>query len=69
MMPFHWHVADLALKQVRSKQQSVRSVSINVRSLSGLPRRDEGGRSQHFFAGAVSIGAFEVSRWRLRRTR
>jgi hypothetical protein len=41
----------------------------NVRSLSGLPRSDEAELSRAFPTGAVSIGTFEVSRWRLRRSR
>lgn len=40
----------------------------NVRALSGLPRKKKwGGRGR--VVGAVSIGSFELSRWRLRRTR
>jgi len=46
-----------------------RFVLINVRTLSGLTRRDEAELSGRLAAGAVSIGAFERSRWRLRRTR
>jgi hypothetical protein len=38
-------------------------VLINVRSLSGLPRYHDGGVCSSF-RGAVSIGSFEVSRWR-----
>jgi hypothetical protein len=41
------------------------SVLINDRSLSGLPRNRNVGR----VVGAVSIGSFEVSRWRLWRMR
>ena|SRR2546426_8460124 len=44
------------------------SVPRNVRALSGLPRKKKcGGRGR--VVGAVSIGSFELSRWRLRRTR
>jgi hypothetical protein len=47
---------------------SVGLVTINVRALSGLPeRRSVGVRGR--VVGAVSIGSFELSRWRLRRTR
>jgi hypothetical protein len=45
------------------------SVLENVRSLSGLPRRERGGLPQDLFAGAVTVGSFVLSRWRLQRTR
>ena len=41
-----------------------RSVLINVRSLSGLPRKKKCGDAQVGVVGAVSIGSFELSRWR-----
>ena len=44
-------------------------VPTNVRTLAGLTRRDKAELSGRLAAGAVSIGAFERSRWRLRRTR
>ena len=46
-------------------RKDIRSVKLltNDRSLSGLPRRDRRSVPESF-AGAVSIGPFEVSRWR-----
>ena len=41
---------------------------MNVRALSGLPRKKKCGGAPSC-GGAVSIGSFELSRWRLRRTR
>jgi hypothetical protein len=41
----------------------------NDGSLSGLPRQIGRGLSIAFATGAVSIGPFEVSCWRLRQTR
>ena len=41
---------------------------MNVRALSGLPRKKKCGGGGGV-VGAVSIGSFELSRWRLRRTR
>ena len=47
---------------------SVGLVLTNDRSLSGLPRNRNAGMHRSV-VGAVSIGSFEVSRWRLRRMR
>jgi hypothetical protein len=45
------------------KSECLRIVPINVRSLSGLPRKKKCG--VHRSCGrAVSIGSFELSRWR-----
>ena len=41
----------------------------NAMTQSEVPRRVDFGRSRKIRAGALSIGAFERGRWRLRRTR
>jgi ribosomal protein S27AE len=70
-----WEIVEEAahpLKPARDeliRQAAQGTVVHNVRSLSGLPRSDEAELSRAFPTGAVSIGTFEVSRWRLRRSR
>jgi hypothetical protein len=41
----------------------------NAMTQSEVPRRGKSGRADEVRAGALSIGAFERSRWRLRRMR
>ena len=63
-----FYVARSFLQQVRVLEPAT-EIPENVRPLSGLPRSDEAELSRAFPTGAVSIGTFEVSRWRLRRAR
>jgi hypothetical protein len=59
-----WMIAYLTMRSFDLNHQTLKELlPINVRALSGLPRRERSGQSR-FFSGAVSIGAFEVSRCR-----